>query len=87
MALNGFRHSRGRASAGGRKGKLVGILTNRDVRFAQNKLQPIAELMTKNLITVREGVGRRKRAGFSTITVSRNCWWSTKVFAASVWSR
>jgi len=38
-------------------GKLVGILTNRDVRFASNMQQPIAELMTKdNLVTVREGV-------------------------------
>jgi IMP dehydrogenase len=38
-------------------GKLVGILTNRDVRFASNMQQPVAELMTKdNLITVREGV-------------------------------
>jgi IMP dehydrogenase len=41
----------------GHKGKLVGILTNRDVRFAQNPAQPISELMTKErLITVREGV-------------------------------
>ena len=38
-------------------GKLVGILPNRDVRFASNKAQPVSELMTKeNLITVREGV-------------------------------
>jgi len=37
-------------------GKLVGILTNRDVRFADNPAQPVSELMTKNLITVREGV-------------------------------
>jgi len=38
-------------------GKLVGILTNRDVRFATNMKQPVAELMTKEVITVREGVG------------------------------
>lgn len=38
-------------------GKLVGILTNRDVRFATNMQQVVAELMTKNVITVREGVG------------------------------
>ena len=44
--------------AGAAKGKLVGILTNRDVRFAQDNRQPIAELMTKNLVTVREGVGK-----------------------------
>ena len=37
--------------------RLVGILTNRDVRFADNKAQPVSELMTKeNLVTVREGV-------------------------------
>ena len=46
-----------RAGDGGR-GKLVGILTNRDVRFAQDRSQPVAELMTKKLITVREGVGQ-----------------------------
>lgn len=39
--------------------KLVGIITNRDVRFASNPNQPIAELMTKNnLVTVRENVTR-----------------------------
>jgi IMP dehydrogenase len=41
----------------GANGKLVGILTNRDVRFATHPDQPVAELMTKErLITVREGV-------------------------------
>jgi IMP dehydrogenase len=43
----------------GSRGKLVGILTNRDVRFATNPAQPVAELMTKDrLITVREGVSQ-----------------------------
>ncbi|MCH8239029.1 MAG: IMP dehydrogenase [Proteobacteria bacterium] len=43
---------------GAREGKLVGILTNRDVRFATNTAQPVAELMTReNLITVKENVG------------------------------
>ncbi len=37
-------------------GKLVGIVTNRDVRFANNFQQPVSELMTKEVITVREGV-------------------------------
>jgi len=38
-------------------GKLVGILTNRDVRFASDTRQKVAELMTKDkLITVKEGV-------------------------------
>jgi len=46
--------------AGGRMtGKLVGILTNRDVRFASNPRQRIAELMThENLVTVRDGVSK-----------------------------
>ena len=44
----------------GRAGKLVGILTNRDVRFAANPRQPISELMTKKLITVREGVSEEE---------------------------
>ncbi len=38
-------------------GKLVGILTHRDVRFAENPAQPVRELMTyDNLATVRAGV-------------------------------
>jgi len=38
-------------------GKLVGILTNRDVRFAADPRQKVSELMTKDkLVTVREGV-------------------------------
>ena len=42
-------------------GPLVGILTNRDVRFAENDKQPISELMTKeNLVTVKEGVDREE---------------------------
>ena len=40
-------------------GKLVGILTNRDVRFAANPAQPVRELMThENLATVGLGVGQ-----------------------------
>ena len=41
----------------GAGGPLVGILTNRDVRFASNMRQPVRELMTsENLVTVRENV-------------------------------
>ena len=40
-------------------GKLVGILTNRDVRFAENPLQPVCELMTtENLATVPLGTSQ-----------------------------
>jgi IMP dehydrogenase len=46
-------------AAAGRPGKLVGILTNRDVRFATDPRQRVAELMTKDkLVTVREGVSQ-----------------------------
>jgi IMP dehydrogenase len=39
-------------------GKLVGILTNRDIRFASDQRQPVFELMTKDrLVTVKDGVG------------------------------
>jgi IMP dehydrogenase len=42
---------------GERTGRLVGILTNRDVRFASNPDQKVHELMTKdNLVTVRDSV-------------------------------
>jgi IMP dehydrogenase len=45
----------------GSPGKLVGILTHRDVRFATNPNQRIAELMTKDkLVTVREGVSEEE---------------------------
>jgi IMP dehydrogenase len=41
----------------GSRGRLAGILTNRDVRFANDPGQLVSELMTKDrLITVREGV-------------------------------
>src|SRR6202171_2109220 len=46
-------------ASNGKAGKLVGILTNRDVRFATDPRQRVAELMTKEgLITVREGVSQ-----------------------------
>ena len=54
-----LRHSGGRARHGA--GKLVGILTNRDVRFATDLQQQVAELMThENLVTVqrRASTGR-----------------------------
>jgi IMP dehydrogenase len=42
-------------------GRLVGILTNRDVRFAENPGQPVSELMTReNLATVSIGVGQEE---------------------------
>ena len=44
-----------------RDGKLVGILTNRDVRFAENPRQPVSELMThEGLATVSADVGKEE---------------------------
>jgi IMP dehydrogenase len=40
--------------AGNGPHKLVGILTNRDVRFAIDKSQKVADLMTRDVITARE---------------------------------
>src|SRR5512142_3322823 len=39
-----------------KKGKLVGILTNRDLRFERNLEQRVEEVMTKDLVTARVGV-------------------------------
>jgi IMP dehydrogenase len=42
-------------------GKLVGILTNRDVRFASDPNQPVSELMThEGLVTVQETVDKEE---------------------------
>ncbi|HEX8415764.1 MAG TPA: IMP dehydrogenase, partial [Sphingomicrobium sp.] len=42
-----------------KNGELCGIITNRDVRFAENPKQPVAELMTHdNLATVPIGTNR-----------------------------
>ncbi|SDJ95392.1 IMP dehydrogenase [Natronincola ferrireducens] len=39
------------------KGKLVGIITNRDIRFETNYARLISEVMTKeNLVTAKEGI-------------------------------
>jgi IMP dehydrogenase len=43
-------------ASGHAAGRLVGILTNRDVRFATDPNQPVSELMTREVVTVREGV-------------------------------
>lgn len=38
------------------KGKVVGILTNRDLRFVENFKTKVSSLMTKEVVTVKEGV-------------------------------
>ena len=66
----------------GNGGKLVGVLTNRDVRFADKADQPVSELMTKeNLVTVEEGVDMAEARRLLHNTGSKNCWWSTMTIA------
>ncbi|MCD7111123.1 IMP dehydrogenase [Rhizobium sp. DKSPLA3] len=49
------------AGKGNKPGRLVGIVTNRDVRFASDPGQRIYELMTReNLITVKENVDQQE---------------------------
>ena len=38
--------------------KLVGILTNRDVRFAKNLNEKVSNLMTKNVVTVNRNISK-----------------------------
>src|SRR5277367_5279019 len=46
--------------ADGKPAKLIGILTNRDVRFADDPRQPVTELMTRKVVTVGEGVNHEE---------------------------
>jgi IMP dehydrogenase len=55
--ISGIPVVEGNGSTSRAPGKLVGVLTNRDVRFATDAAAPVAQLMTKDdLVTVREGV-------------------------------
>jgi len=57
MALNGISGIPVVEANGGPTGRLVGIITNRDVRFADDLSQPVSSLMTReNLVTVKPGV-------------------------------
>ena len=64
--------------------RLVGIVTNRDVRFATDPSQQVYELMTReNLVTVTTASAPTMLAACCTNTASRNCWWWTMHIAAS----
>ncbi|NNE57929.1 MAG: IMP dehydrogenase [Hellea sp.] len=41
-------------------GKLVGIVTNRDVRFATDLNEKVSSLMTRDLVTVKEGTSEKE---------------------------
>lgn len=54
--------------------KLVGILTNRDLRFEDNPKRKVSEVMTKeNLYTAPEGTDLKKRNSYSKKPKWRNC--------------
>jgi len=56
-SISGIPVVEGGGAGGHKVGRLVGIVTNRDVRFASDPTQKIYELMTReNLITVSENV-------------------------------
>ena len=60
-SISGFPVVQNGGTGGTHSGKLVGILTNRDVRFASDKNQKISELMTcENLVTVRDNVSQQE---------------------------
>ena len=56
--ISGIPVVEGGGTGGTARGRLVGILTNRDVRFAIEPDQPVSELMTRELVTVNESVGQ-----------------------------
>ncbi len=47
-------------AANSEPGRLVGIVTNRDVRFAEDPNEKVADLMTRELVTVREGASQEE---------------------------
>lgn len=38
--------------------KVIGIITNRDIRFFEDYAKPVSELMSKNVITVKSGISQ-----------------------------
>src|SRR4051812_25169784 len=57
--ISGIPVVEGAGKGGYATGRLVGILTNRDVRFASDPNEPVSALMTKkNLVRVKESVSK-----------------------------
>jgi IMP dehydrogenase len=59
-------------------GILVGILTNRDLRFERDESRKVSEVMTKeNLVTAPEGTDLKKQKPSCTKQKSKSCrWWT-----------
>lgn len=64
-AKNNMReHSIGGIPIVDEKGRILGIVTNRDLRFEKNEARPISEVMTStNLVTVAEGTSLAEAEG------------------------
>lgn len=64
-------------------GKLVGILTNRDLRFETNYSRPIHEIMTsENLITAPVARRTSRLVRFwRSIALRSSRWWTTRAFS------
>jgi IMP dehydrogenase len=61
FGISGIPVVQGGGTGGSKVGRLVGILTNRDVRFASDPKQPVSELMTRdNLIRVQDNVSQEE---------------------------
>jgi IMP dehydrogenase len=61
FGISGIPVVEGGGTGGPTTGRLVGILTNRDVRFASDPRQPVSELMTRdNLIRVQDNVSQEE---------------------------
>ena len=64
---------------GSKEGRLVGILTNRDLRFETNTSRPVSEVMTKErLITVPVGTTLDQAREILHRPRSRSCSSSTR---------
>lgn len=72
-AIKAQRHVSGFPVVEKGSGKLLGILTNRDIRFADQESAPASALMTReNLVTVRQGVSQSDvRALFARHKIER----------------
>ena len=55
LSILGQKHNISGIPVVERDGKLIGIITNRDVRFADDKQAKVAEHMTRDVVTVPEG--------------------------------
>jgi IMP dehydrogenase len=59
--ISGIPVVKGGGTGGHVTGRILGILTNRDVRFASDPRQPVSELMTKDaLVSVRDNVSQEE---------------------------